>query len=312
MIQTLLFAPVDRIAHFESMFELENEAFGLTFPPQEQWVSYAPQEKERMLDHTMDIYDRIIHTFNWDALAVFNPWEDSAAVAAAVRRFGRDIFVGGMCGHSVLSIESIDDWERFSINLYENPETIHMEAKAMCERAFSLINAYAEAGADFVFIPNDIAFNAGPFINPDLMDEFIFPYLKKQVDLAKSRGLKVFLHTDGQIMPILERIISMEADCLQSIDPMAGMDIAEVKKITQGKLALMGNVQCSLLQDGPDAEIQKSAEYCLKKASIGGGYIFSTSNTIFPGMPLQNYRCMLDVLESFNQHYTFKENENDR
>ena len=80
---------------------------------------------------------------------------------------------------------------------------------------------------------------------------------------------------------------------------MAGMDIAEVKRRTYGKLALMGNVQCNLLQDGPLAAIRASAEYCLNHAAPGGGYIFSTSNTIFPGMPLQHYEYMLQVFREF-------------
>jgi uroporphyrinogen-III decarboxylase len=60
-------------------------------------------------------------------------------------------------------------------------------------------------------------------------------------------------------------------------------------------MALMGNVQCSLLQDGPEEAIRDSARYCLEKASPGGGYIFSTSNTVFKGMPLRNYEYMLEV-----------------
>ncbi len=44
-------------------------------------------------------------------------------------------------------------------------------------------------------------------------------------------------------MPILDSLVSLGAELLQSIDPMAGVDIAEVKKRTYGKIALMGNVQ---------------------------------------------------------------------
>lgn len=57
----------------------------------------------------------------------------------------------------------------------------------------------------------------------------------------------------------------------------------------------MGNVQCSLLQEGPLEAIRESALYCLEHASPGGGYIYGTSNTIFKGMPLDNYEYMLNV-----------------
>lgn len=91
-----------------------------------------------------------------------------------------------------------------------------------------------------------------------------------------------------------------DPDVLHSIDPMARMDIAEVKKRCHGQMALMGNTQCNLLQDGPKEAIRESALYCLEHTSPGGGYIFSTSNTIFPGMPLENYEYMVEVLHEFS------------
>ncbi|MEA1952739.1 MAG: uroporphyrinogen decarboxylase family protein [Planctomycetota bacterium] len=64
-------------------------------------------------------------------------------------------------------------------------------------------------------------------------------------------------------------------------------------------MALMGNVQCNLLQDGPTEASRQSALYCLEHASPGGGYIFGSSNTIFLGMPLANYHYMLDIYHEF-------------
>ena len=101
-------------------------------------------------------------------------------------------------------------------------------------------------------------------------------------------------------MRVLDQILEIGPHVLQSIDPMAGMDIAKVKQATYGRLALMGNVQCSLLQDGPDEAIRTSALYCLEHGSPGGGYIFSSSNTIFTGLPLSNYEYMLTVFGEFN------------
>jgi len=61
----------------------------------------------------------------------------------------------------------------------------------------------------------------------------------------------------------------------------------------------MGNVQFNLMQDGPLPEIRESARYCLEHGAPGGGYIFSTSNTIFPGMPLAHYEYMIEVFREY-------------
>jgi uroporphyrinogen decarboxylase len=301
METTLSFREPDHPPHFEVMFELEEEAFGRRFPDRNAWAGMSSREKELAVRECMEIYRLIVDRYQWDALSIYWPWSDPDGIRAAKKEFGDEILIGGMCGHGIWSIEVITDWTAFAVNLIDDPAAVHEEAETMCQRALSTIDTLAEAGADLIYMPNDIAFNANPFVSPLHFEEFIAPYWKRQVDRVKEHGLYAFIHTDGMIMPVLDQLIDLGAHCLQSIDPMAGMDIAEVKRKTYGKLALMGNVQCNLLQDGPKEAIEKSALYALEQGTPGGGYIYSTSNTIFPGMPLENYEFMLDVFHDFNR-----------
>ncbi len=299
MLKALAFEEPDRPPHFEVMFELEYEAFGVRFPDRNSWAGLSATDKDKQIGQCMAIYERIVERFEWDALLVFWPWCDPDGIRAAKATFGEDILIGGVVGRSIWSIESIDDWVRFSADLYERPEVLHEEARRRCDTAIGHFNALAEAGADFIHVVNDIAFNAGTFISPPQFRDLCIPYLAEQVTHMKSLGVIPFVHTDGNIMDVLDDYLSLGAACFQSVDPMAGMDIAEVKARCHGKMALMGNVQCSLLQEGPREAIRESALYCLEHGSPGGGYIFGTSNTIFPGMPLENYEYMLSVYREF-------------
>ena len=301
MLKTLRFEEPDRPPHFEIMFELEQEAFGLQFPDRNEWGRCAVDEKERMVDQCMEIYASIVERYGWDALAVYWPWSDPDGVAAAKKLFGERILIGSIVGDTIWSIEHMADWMQFAADLVEHPERIHAAAKEKEERALRKFDELIDAGADFIHIVNDVAFNGGPFISPAQFGEFITPYLKREVRYVRDRGAIPFVHTDGNIMPVLEDYLSLGAACFQSVDPMAGMDIAEVKERCYGRMALMGNVQCSLLQDGPREAIRESALYCLENGAPGGGYIFGTSNTIFPGMPLENYEYMLEVYREFNR-----------
>jgi len=301
MLKALRFEEPDRPPHFESMFELEHEAFGLKFPGRSTWGDMTATEKDTAIEICMQVYAHIIDRFEWDALAVYWPWSDPDGVRAAVRHFSDQILIGGMCGGGIWAIENISDWQEFAVMVLERPADLHTQAERKCQAAIRKADQLIDAGADFIFLPNDVAFNSGPFISPEHFAEFITPYWTRQVQHIKGRGAIAIIHTDGQIMPILDQLISIGADVLHSIDPMAGVDIAEVKRRTQGRLGLMGNVQCNLLQDGPREAIRNSARYCLEHASPGGGYIYSTSNTIFPGMPLEHYEYMLEVFREFNQ-----------
>ncbi len=82
---------------------------------------------------------------------------------------------------------------------------------------------------------------------------------------------------------------------LHSIDPQAGVDIAEVKRRYGKALCLIGNVNCGLLQSGSPEEIRENVRYALQHGMPGGGYIFSTSNCVYTGLPLERYEIMLDT-----------------
>ncbi|MDX9978780.1 MAG: uroporphyrinogen decarboxylase family protein [Lentisphaeria bacterium] len=299
MLQTLRFEEPDRPPHFETMFELEQEAFGLLFPDRREWDTCTAPRKREMIETCVEIYQRIVETYGWDALAVFWPWSDPDGVVAAKAAFGDRILVGSIVGGSVWAIEAVQDWMQFSIDLIERPELIHAAARRMRDQACARIDRLADAGADFILLVNDIAGNGGTFVSPQHLREFVLPYLGEEVARIRARGVLPFIHTDGNIMAILDDWLNLGAACYQSVDPMAGMDLGEVKQRCQGRLALMGNVQCSLLQHGSPEAIRAATLDCLRQGAPGGGYILSTSNTIFPGMPLANYEHMLGAYREF-------------
>lgn len=296
-LTALRFEEPDRPPHFEAMFELEREAFGLAFPDRREWRT----DRDRKIGVCMEIYQRIVERYAWDALAVYWPWGDPDGVKAARRAFGEQIAIGGMVGGSLWCIDTIQDWEGFSVLLFEDRKTLHEEAEKRCRAGLEWIDRLVDAGADFIYLPHDVAHNGGAFCSPADFGEIVTPYLARLVARVRERGAMAFFHSDGNLMPVLDQILACGPQALQSIDPMAGMDIAEVKRLTYGKMALMGNVQCSLLQDGPREKIRESALYCLRHGAPGGGYIFSTSNTIFSGMPLAHYGYMLEVFREFNR-----------
>jgi uroporphyrinogen decarboxylase len=79
------------------------------------------------------------------------------------------------------------------------------------------------------------------------------------------------------------------------LDPQAGVDIKEVKRLYGDKVCLIGNVNCGLIDSGAEEEYLESARYALKHGMPGYGYIFSTSNCIYTGMELKKYENILDI-----------------
>ena len=307
---TLEFKQPDRPPHFEQLFEISLETFGMDFPAGEEFEKATGKNRKMLFEQTALLYAKIIEEFNWDAVAVCPPvvpapYDDPDHYAYKFILFLKDylktyfkeeIPVGAFIWGSLICIDTIKDYVEFTVDLFENREKLHNWAETMCTDSLKHAKQLIDAGVDFIDIASDHAFNKGTFLSPGDFADLVTPYMKGLTSFIQSQGKWVIMHTDGDIMGILDQILDIKPDVLQSIDPMAGMDIKEIKKQTYGKIALMGNVQCSYVQSGPPEKIIESSKYCLEHGSPGGGYIFSSSNTIFKGVPLKNYRIMLDCL----------------
>jgi uroporphyrinogen decarboxylase len=103
-------------------------------------------------------------------------------------------------------------------------------------------------------------------------------------------------------MPILDQLVGAEPNAIHSLDPMAGVDIKKVKELVGDKVCLIGNVNCALMQTGTEQQVIDSAEYCLKYGKPNGGYIYSTSNVPFKGLPLERYLLVLDVWKKHRKY----------
>lgn len=96
-------------------------------------------------------------------------------------------------------------------------------------------------------------------------------------------------------MPILDMMLDAAPHALHSIDPQGGVNLTVVKRQAGDRVCLIGNVNCGSLQTGTLDDVRESVLYALKEGMPGGGYVFSTSNCVYTGMPLERYEYMLEL-----------------
>lgn len=158
-------------------------------------------------------------------------------------------------------------------------------------------------GVKIVYTGDDYAYNKGPLMSPKHFRELFYPGLCRVMGGYKELGLYVIKHTDGNIWPIIDMIINSGIDCLDPIDPQAGMDLGEVKAKFGDRVALKGNVDCSqLMTFGTPDEVIEATKEALRKGMPGGGFILSSSNSIHSGVKPENYVAMLQTLREFGKY----------
>ncbi|MBE7021610.1 MAG: hypothetical protein E7414_00075 [Ruminococcaceae bacterium] len=324
----------DEIPTFELHVQISEELYGYPledpiFNP-ENFCKLSPLEVEKAACDLADKYARVFGAgtaydiggaaisgdeqkdakpgLDHAIISVFSPyWEEpDHPVTKAFRKRLREHFGDTrlFCTHGdgTFAIPPGSEMYDFVYRISDEPEELHAEAKAMCESAIEKNKRQKEAGLDVVMLCSDYCYNSGPFLSPAMFDEFITPYLADICKAGREAGLYVIKHTDGDIMPIIESLVQAGPHALHSLDPMAGVDIREVKRLYGDKVCLCGNVHCAALQTGTDQEVIDSAKYCLTYGAENGGYIFATSNTPFKGMPAERYEMILDIWRQMRKY----------
>lgn len=204
----------------------------------------------------------------------------------------RYFIVGTVASNMGMPIDNY--FYEFVTDLYENPDKIKEQNEKMLKDAIEWQFRQIEAGADSVANCIDVAFNSGPFISPEMMDEFFFPYFNRWVESLKSQGIISIWHTDGNLLPIMDRVVESGVTAIQCVDPLGGMDIVEIKKKVDGKLALIGNIDCSLLQFGLKEKIEEEVKRVVEGCKGNGGFALGGCNAIFHGISADNYMVMVE------------------
>lgn len=286
----------DRVPTFELEFQLSEELLGKPFLTENDLKGLSEAEVDRRIaenaEFMIEVYDRLEH----DAICIqYLNEQHTKQTIRRLHELSGDRFMLLAHGDGTFAIPDGAGMLEFVYRIADDPQGVHDQAERMVRDAIAHDLRLLDAGLDGFILCSDYCFNKGPFLSPKMFGEFVTPYLARLIAAIREHGGYAIKHTDGNIMPILDQLVSTNPHALHSIDPMAGVDIREVKRLVGDKVALCGNVHCAAMQTGTEQDVIDSAEYCLTWAKPGGGYVYCTSNIPFKGLPLERYLLVLDV-----------------
>ncbi len=145
-----------------------------------------------------------------------------------------------------------------------------------------------------VWVVDDIAGNMGPIISPQALRDHVFPWYKKMADECHKNDMLFFMHSDGDLMPVMEDLIDIGIDVLQPVDPTC-MDIFRVKELYGSRICLVGNVSNELLQNGTPQEVDTTVRELIQKVAPGGGYCLGSGNSVTEWSRFENYCAMREA-----------------
>jgi uroporphyrinogen decarboxylase len=225
-------------------------------------------------------------------------------VRDAVRSLGEEVPVFALV-HDAFELPWImrGSISRLVTDYHRRPKLAARLARIATDFNVEMSKILLDEGVAGIITGDDYAFTSGPFMSPKHFRIFVYPYLRELVRAVHRRGAPFIKHTDGMIWPIMDLILDTGPDVLNPIQTEAGMMLDDVKGQLGHRIAIMGNVDCGpTMHYGSIHDVEREVSRCVRQGAMGGGYILSSSNTIYRGTRPGNLAAMVRAAEHLGRY----------
>jgi len=240
--------------------------------------------KERM----QPALDRV----NWKHLEQhYKGWREEARWITAGFWFGFDVTHSWFIGT-----------ERVLVAMVEDPEWLVDIFSHMVDLDIALFQKVWDAGYRFDAIgwPDDLGFKQNQFFSKNMYRNILKPVHKRACDWAHSHGIKVHLHSCGDVRPFVPEFIDIGVDMLNPLEVKAGMDPIRLKQQYGDKIALHGGINAVNFTD-MDA-LEEEMRRVVPVVKQNGGYVLSSDHSVPDSVSLKDFQRFVDLAKDLGSY----------
>ena len=217
--------------------------------------------------------------------------EDAKGKMISQRCIGAYMYLRALVGPTEILYMFVDD-----------PGLVHrmMQAwLALADAVTARVQQHVEL--DEFFVGEDVCYNHGLLIGPEMMRRFILPYYQQLLDNIRSRQRAKRLHfhvdTDGNVDEAIDLYVAVGMDVMSPFEVAAGNDVVAVGR-KYPELVMTGGIDKRVLAAGPEA-IDEYVEGVVPAMVRRGGYIPTCDHGVPVNVSYANYmhyrKRMLEV-----------------
>ena len=223
--------------------------------------------------------------------------------ASLQRHFGGRIYLmGSVCWGLWENATQVMGLPAFAVALRHDPEFVRCMVRYYEALYLAAVHAAADAGLPGFVYSDDMGHKTGPQTSPRVLDEFFGPSLRRIADEAHRRGLKIIIHSCGNVYQLLDLFADWGFDGVHSLEPTAGIDLAEVKRRVGAKMCVFGNLDIAhLLSHGTRQEVEEAVKAALRAAAQDGGFIMAMTNS-HHAVKVENTRWMIEFTRRYGSY----------
>ena len=190
----------------------------------------------------------------------------------------------------------------FSYALADDPGLVDTVMGRFADWTIAALRHLRDVGIDFIWTFDDMAYKTGPMFSPGVLHRVFMPHLRRVAGAIKGEGFPWIIHSDGNLMSLLDDLLELGFDGLHPIEPGA-MDIEDVKRRYGDRLCLVGNIDLHYtLTRGTPEEVEAEVAHRIATVGVGGGYMIGSANSITSYCKLENVWAMVNAIRRYARY----------
>jgi hypothetical protein len=184
-----------------------------------------------------------------------------------------DRFVlAGCCPRPFERLQFIRKSENLYMDLGEQPSELYELIQRVHQHYMKELELWATTEVDAMMFMDDWGGQRALLISPAMWRRIFKPLYKEYIDLAHSKGKKIFMHSDGYIQDILPDLVELGLDAVNS--QLFVMDIEGIGKRLGGQITFWGEIDRQhMLPNGTLADIDAAVRRVKNAVYRNGGAI---------------------------------------
>lgn len=198
------------------------------------------------------------------------------------------------CIGGYMYLRSLMGPEELLYMFYDDPDLIHDCMKTWLELADAVTARHQqEIAFDELYLGEDICYNHGALISPDMMKEFLLPYYQqlytnvKRRNPDQNRKLHFQIDTDGYCGDVIPIYQSIGVDFMSPFEVASNCDVVELGRRFP-ELRLSGGIDKRIIAEGGDA-LKRHLDYIMPAMRDRGGFIPSCDHIVPENVSFEQY-----------------------
>jgi len=190
------------------------------------------------------------------------------------------------------------------------PEVMELHFSLQAELAILQNRAAARAYAEGRLPPlcrtdHDIADSRGTLMSLESLDRLWLPHFARSLEPVLRAGVRLIWHCDGNLMPMVPRLLEAGISGFQGFQYEDGMDyerICQMKDREGREMIIIGGVSVTrTLPMGKPDDVKREMRWLVEKGPKTGLFL-GGSSSITPGVPWENIQTLVEGLRYYREH----------